>query len=123
MEGTHQACVTEHKTEKRLEKMSSDPVREFVDKMESIIQHDKDGTLKERTLKGQIDIGEGKIINVGQITKYYFGNLVKGMVPEGAEIRKNRFGGKIAKLKEKTKFGGKFLKLTLKQWRERTKLP
>ena len=63
------------------------------------------------------------IINVGQITKYYFGNLVKGMVPEGAEIRKNRFGGKIAKLKEKTKFGGKFLKLTLKQWRERTKLP
>jgi nitrogen fixation protein len=103
-----------HKTENS----TTDPVKDFVDKMESIIQHDKDGTLKERTLKGKIEI-EGKINNIEARTEYYFGDLVNGMVPEGAEGE--NIGKKIAKLKEFTKFGGKYLNLNLQQWRGRTK--
>ena len=93
----------------------------FVQKLERILLHSEDGTLETRTMKGKIHVEDGKIIYVGQKTVYYFGDLVDGKVPEGVDIRKDRFGAKIAKLKERTNTGGKYLNLTLKQWRECTK--
>merc|ERR1712178_344663 len=92
------------KTEKR---STTDPKKEFLDNMKSIIQHNKDGTLKTRTMKGKIDIKEGKINNIGRETEYYFGELVNGKAPEGAKVEE--IGSKIKELKHKVKYnGGKY---------------
>ena len=51
-------------------------------------------------MKGKIEVGEGKIINVGLRTEYYFGNLVKGMVPDDA--KKKTIGRCLHALRGKT---------------------
>merc|ERR1711988_869062 len=84
------------KTEKR---STTDPKKEFLDNMKSIIQHNTDGTLETRTIKGKIDIKEGKINNIGTKTEYYFGEIVNGKIPKGAKVE--NIGNKISDLKHK----------------------
>merc|ERR1711988_1836148 len=73
------------KTEKR---STTDPKKEFLDNMKSIIQHNTDGTLETRTIKGKIDIKNGKI-------------------PKGAKVE--NIGNKVSDLKHKVKYnGGKY---------------
>merc|ERR1711988_1580255 len=98
---------------------ATDPKKEFLDNMKSIIQHNKDGTLKTRTMKGKIDIKEGKINTIGTKTEYYFGELVDEKVPEDA--KGGKIGRKIRALNNNVKYNGrKYLNFTLNQWREYT---